>query len=66
MLACGTQWQADKCFGEVKQLVLHISALILYDPTLPCIISTDPSDYGIGTMFTQIHPDHSERTVAFV
>lgn len=57
--------EADKCFSKVKQLLVHSSALALYDPTLPCIISTDASDYGIGAVFTQIHPDDSERTVAF-
>ena len=57
--------EADKCFGEVKQLLLDSSALALYDPALPSIVSSDASDYGIGAVFTQIHPNNIERTVAF-
>ena len=41
------------------------SPLALYDPALPSIVSTDASDYGVGAVFTQIHPNNIERTVAF-
>ena len=56
---------ADKCFRELKQLLVDSSALALYDPALPSIVSTDASDYGIGAVFTQIHPNNIEHTVAF-
>lgn len=61
------QWgeETENCFVTVKQLLLASSALALYDPNLPSIISTDASDYGLGAVFTQIHPDNTERTVAF-
>lgn len=49
----------------VKELLVNSPALALFDPELPTIISTDASDYGLGAVFTQIHPDHTERTVAF-
>ena len=56
---------ADKCFRVLKQLLVDSSALALYDPALPSIGSTDTSDYGVGAVFTQIHPNNIERTVAF-
>lgn len=49
----------------MKQLLVDSPALALYDFALPCIISTDASDYGIGTIFTQIHPNNTKLTVAF-
>lgn len=44
---------------------MNSPALALFDRDLPTIISTDASDYGLGAVFTQLHPDHTERTVAF-
>lgn len=49
----------------MKQLLVNSPALALYNPDLPTNISTDASDYGLGAVFSQIHPDKSERTVAF-
>lgn len=40
-------------------------ALALFNPELPVIVSTDTSDYGLGAILSQVHPDHSECTVAF-
>nr|XP_055067975.1 uncharacterized protein K02A2.6-like [Misgurnus anguillicaudatus] len=57
--------EAQDSFSEVRQLLVNSPALALYNPDLPTIISTDASDYGLGAVFSQIHPDKSERTVAF-
>lgn len=57
--------EAQKCFLSVKQLLLDSPALALFNPDLPTIVSTDASDYGLGAVFTQLHPDHTECTVAF-
>ncbi len=56
---------AQKSFQKVKELIAQSSALALFDPVLPTIVTTDASDYGIGGVLTQLHPDKSERTVAF-
>ncbi len=56
---------AQKSFQKVKELIAQSSALALFDPALPTIVTTDASDYGIGGVLTQLHPDKSERTVAF-
>lgn len=61
------EWNAEaqECFLKVKQLLIDSPALALFNPDFPTIISTDASDYGLGAVFTQLHPDHTERTVAF-
>lgn len=57
--------EAQQCFEEVKRLIVNSPALSLFNPELPTIVTTDASDYGLGAVLTQIHPDASERTVAF-
>lgn len=57
--------EAQSSFEQVKLLITDNSALALFDPSLPTIVSTDASDYGIGGVLTQLHPDNSERAVAF-
>uniref|UniRef100_A0A3B5PS62 Gypsy retrotransposon integrase-like protein 1 n=1 Tax=Xiphophorus maculatus TaxID=8083 RepID=A0A3B5PS62_XIPMA len=56
---------ADQSFKELKELLLNSPVLALFDPSLPTIVTTDASDYGLGDVLTQIHPDNTERTVAF-
>ena len=56
---------AQHSFQQIKVLITDSSALAMFDPSLPTIVSTDASDYGIGGVLTQIRPDSSERTVAF-
>lgn len=43
----------------------YLSQIIFFDPSLPTIVSTNASDYGIGGVLTQLHPDNCERAVAF-
>ncbi|KAJ8346450.1 hypothetical protein SKAU_G00278510 [Synaphobranchus kaupii] len=57
--------EADSSFTEIKRLIAVSPALALYDPKLPTYVSTDASDYGLGGVLTQIHPDNTERIVAF-
>ncbi|KAK0134339.1 Retrovirus-related Pol polyprotein from transposon 17.6 [Merluccius polli] len=57
--------EAQQSFEAVKRLIVDSPALSLFDPELPTIVTTDASDYGLGAVLTQIHPDASERTVAF-
>nr|XP_055041695.1 uncharacterized protein K02A2.6-like [Misgurnus anguillicaudatus] len=56
---------AEDSFRRLKQLLTHSPALALFDPALPTLVSTDASDYGIGGVITQLHPDHTERPIAF-
>ena len=41
------------------------SPIPLFNPDLPTIVTTDTSDYGLGAVLSQLHPNHTERTVAF-
>lgn len=43
----------------------HSPVLDLFDSSLPTFVSTDASDYGIGGVITQLHPDKTERPIAF-
>ncbi|KAI2643843.1 Retrovirus-related Pol polyprotein from transposon 17.6 [Labeo rohita] len=56
---------ADCSFKALKELLSTSPVLALFDPSLPIIISTDASDYGLGGVLTQMHPDETEKTVAF-
>lgn len=55
----------DECFATLKQMLLDSPALAMYNPKLPTVITTDASDYGLGAVLTQIHPDNTESIEAF-
>ncbi|KAK7895754.1 hypothetical protein WMY93_021079 [Mugilogobius chulae] len=61
------QWdkEANESFIKLKQMLLDSPALSIYNPKLPTVITTDASDYGLGAVLTQFHPDNTERIVAF-
>ncbi len=44
---------AQKCFNDVKQVLIHSPALSLFDPELLMVVSTDASDYGLGAVLAQ-------------
>ena len=52
--------EAESSFAELKRLILESPALALYDPELPTQVTTDASDYGLGAVLTQLHPDNTE------
>ncbi|KAI2648189.1 hypothetical protein H4Q32_018215 [Labeo rohita] len=56
---------AQTSFERVKDLIINSPALTLFDPELHTIITTDASNHGLGAVLTQMHPDGSEKTVAF-
>lgn len=61
------QWTdaAQESFEEVKRCIVNSPTLAVFYPNLPTIVSTDASDYGLEAILTQVHPDGTERTVAF-
>uniref|UniRef100_A0A673IM23 Reverse transcriptase/retrotransposon-derived protein RNase H-like domain-containing protein n=1 Tax=Sinocyclocheilus rhinocerous TaxID=307959 RepID=A0A673IM23_9TELE len=63
-----SEWteKAQQSFVDVKKCLVDSTAPALFNPELPVTVSTDASDYGLGAILSQMHPDHSERTVAFV
>ena len=46
---------AQRSFQQVKLLITDSSALAMFDPSLPTIVSTDASEYDTGGVLTQIH-----------
>lgn len=46
-------------------MLLESHVLAIYDPSLPTFITTDASDYGLGTVLTHLHPDGVEYVIAF-
>lgn len=49
--------EADRSFNQVKKLLSSAKTLRMFDPTLPTIVATDASAYGIGAMLQQSHGD---------
>lgn len=56
----------ESSFAEIERLILESPALALYDPALPTQLTTDATDYGLGAVLTQVHPDNMKRTVPFI
>uniref|UniRef100_A0A9J8A7M3 Ig-like domain-containing protein n=1 Tax=Cyprinus carpio carpio TaxID=630221 RepID=A0A9J8A7M3_CYPCA len=46
-------------------LLAVVLAFVVYRKFFKKAEENDASDYGLGAVFTQIHPDNTERTVAF-
>ncbi|GBG78582.1 hypothetical protein CBR_g27807 [Chara braunii] len=44
-------------FNTLKAAMQDLSALRIYDPTLPTQVTMDASGYGIGAVLEQCHPD---------
>lgn len=49
--------EADRSFNQVKRLLSSARTLRMFDPTLPTIVATDASAYGIGAVLQQRHGD---------
>lgn len=46
-------------------MIVENPARALYDPALPTYVTTDASHYGLGGVLSQLHPDNTDRIVAF-
>ena len=49
----------------VKSLLISSNFLVHFDSTLPTIVTTDASEYGIGGVLAHRFPDGTEKPVAF-
>lgn len=50
---------------KLKELIVNSPTLALFNPALPTVVTTDASDHCLGAVLTQMHPNGSEKTVAF-
>lgn len=57
--------EAEESFKELKGGLVHSAPFTLFDPSLPTLVSTDASDYGLGGVLSQLHPDNTQRVVTF-
>ena len=62
----GLVWtdQRESVFRQVITSIITSSALAMFDPTLPTVVTTDASDVGLGGVLIQVHPE-GERVVSF-
>ena len=61
------EWTTDQdnAFREVKALLQSSCVLVHFDDSLPLILATDASPYGIGAVLSHRMPNGDERPVAF-
>ena len=57
--ACSTAFQKAKANLQTAPVLMH------YDSTLPIVLATDASSYGLGAVLSHIDKDGIERPVAF-
>ena len=61
-------WTAETqlAFDTLKNAFCSAPVLAHYDPSLPCVLETDSSDYALGAVLSQIHPpDNTIHPIAF-
>ncbi|XP_055614964.1 uncharacterized protein K02A2.6-like [Toxorhynchites rutilus septentrionalis] len=60
-------WSKDcaDAFNEVKCEMQSEKILAHYDTTLPLLLATDASPYGVGAVLSHVFPDGSERPIQY-
>ncbi|XP_017484000.1 PREDICTED: uncharacterized protein K02A2.6-like [Rhagoletis zephyria] len=54
----------ENVFQELKKQIVDMTKLVNFDKSLPIILATDASSFGIGAVISHRYPDGSERPIA--
>ncbi|XP_036340796.1 uncharacterized protein K02A2.6-like [Rhagoletis pomonella] len=54
----------ENAFQELKKQIVDMTKLVHFDESLPIILATDASSFGIGAVISHRYPDGSERPIA--
>nr|XP_029719642.1 uncharacterized protein K02A2.6-like [Aedes albopictus] len=57
--------QCQAAFDSVKQEMQSDRFLVHYNPSLPLVLATDASPYGVGAVLSHVYPDGSERPISY-
>ena len=55
----------QEAFTKLKNKLVAIPVLIVYDKHLSLRLACDASSYGVGAVLSHVLPDNSERPIAF-
>ena len=57
--------RCEDAFKEAKDSLSSSNALVLFDPSLPVILQSDASQYGIGAVIFHLFANGDERLIAY-
>ena len=69
LLNVGQSWRwtgdCEEAFQLAKLSLIAAPVLAHYDPSIPLVVATDASAYGVGAVLFHRYPDGSERPIAY-
>ena len=57
--------RCEEAFKKAKESLSSSNVLVHYDPSLPVILESDASQYGIGAVIFHRFPNGNERPIAY-
>ncbi|XP_058448956.1 uncharacterized protein K02A2.6-like [Malaya genurostris] len=57
--------ECEKSFAFVKKEMQSDRVLVHYDPTVPLVLATNASPYGVGAVLSHQYPDGTERPLQY-
>ncbi|CAH8646648.1 unnamed protein product [Schistosoma bovis] len=59
-------WSADcqASFEKIKQLLTSNLLFLHYNPSLPIVVASDASNYGVGAAISHVFPNGSEKAIS--